>query len=165
MKEAREAFAIRSPPEIGTGVERSGGRALETRRPAEREQPTEDGLDRHVLNRQRRFAFPTPHPLIRIREQRIDDIAETRSGVQAIFVGELFRSDIDFSHVSPPRELYRLRTRAVSRHLGYTPRVAVRRTCSTGFGSTSGAGARVKTATNAANARQTGEISGCKSRG
>jgi hypothetical protein len=79
MREPREAFAIRSSSKIGGGVERPRGGALEPRGPAEQEQSAEDRPDRHLLNRQRPSAFTAPHALIRIREQRIDDIAETRS--------------------------------------------------------------------------------------
>src|ERR1700716_4078107 len=101
MKQPREAFSIRPPAEIGAGVERPLGRSFETGRPAVREKSTEDALDRHVLNRQRRFAFAAPHLLIRIRKQRIDHVPEARSGIRAVFGAKLFRPDVHIRHVSP----------------------------------------------------------------
>ena len=48
-------------------------------------------IDPMLPNGQRRFAFTTPHLLIRIPKQRIDDVSEARSGVQALFVCESVR--------------------------------------------------------------------------
>src|SRR3954466_9495191 len=67
----------------------------------------EHRFDRLFEPRQRRFACTPPHLLIRIREQRVDDLAEARSGIDAIFVGELFRADVKVGHLSPRMELYR----------------------------------------------------------
>jgi hypothetical protein len=39
---------------------------------------------------------------VRTREQRIDDLAKTRSGVHAVFVRELLGADFEIGHVSPP---------------------------------------------------------------
>src|SRR4051812_15835810 len=106
MKKPGETLAISAPPQVGAGVERSRRRALEARRPADPEQSAEDGSDRLLEHRQRRFALATPHLLIGIREQRSDDVAETRARVEAVFVGELFRSDFNLGHLSPRPELY-----------------------------------------------------------
>src|SRR5262245_65933760 len=102
MEEPGEAFSIRTPAEVGGRVERSCGRVLEARRPANGDQSAEHASDRLFLIGQRRFALPTPHLLIRIREQRVDDFAKARAGVHAVFVGELFRPDFNVWHGSPP---------------------------------------------------------------
>ena len=104
MQQPLEAFPIRSPTKVGAGIDGPLGCALETRRPANREQSTEDALDRHVLDRQRRFAFAAPDLLIGIREQRVDDVPEPRSRVLPVFGGDLLQSVVIVRHLSPPLE-------------------------------------------------------------
>src|SRR4051812_15088764 len=100
MKKPGETLAIGTPPQVGAGIERSRRRALEARRLAEREQPAEDGSDRLLEHRQRRFPLAAPHLLIRICEQRPDALAEPRARVEAVFVRELFRADFNVGHLS-----------------------------------------------------------------
>src|SRR5262249_16932351 len=99
VKEARKALPIQPPPKVGARVKCPLRRLLEARRPAERKKSTEDGFDGDVLDRQRRFAFAAPDLLIGIREQRIDDIPKTRSGVRAVLFSELFRPDVSAGHL------------------------------------------------------------------
>lgn len=103
MQQPRESFSVRTPAEIGTGVERASRGVLEAVGPGMRQQAAEDAPDRDVLDRQRWFARAAPHGLIGIRKQRIHDVAEPRAGVTPVFVVELFQSDVSgVSHVSPP---------------------------------------------------------------
>src|SRR6185503_11379622 len=93
VKEAPEAFSIGAPPQVRGGVERALGRAFEARRPAARQQSAEHGLDGDVGVGKRRLAFATPYLLVRVRQERVDDVTIARAGVQAVFVGEPFRAD------------------------------------------------------------------------
>src|SRR5262245_24226183 len=99
MKEPREAFPIRSPAKVGRRVDGSDVGAFEPG--GWTEEAAKHGSDRLLLYRQRRLAFAAPHLLIGIREQRIDDLAKARAGIEAIFVGELFRADFHVRHLSP----------------------------------------------------------------
>src|SRR5262245_14836256 len=99
MKEPREAFPIRAPAKVGPRVDRSHAGAFEPG--GGTEEPAEHGSDRLLLNRQRRLAFAAPDFLVGIRQQRIDDLAKARAGIEAIFVGELFRADFHVRHLSP----------------------------------------------------------------
>src|SRR4029453_17125658 len=55
MGEWGEAFPVRSPAQVGVGIQRPLGGAFESRRPAMREQSAKDGLDGLFLIRQRRL--------------------------------------------------------------------------------------------------------------
>ena len=113
MKETREPFPIRSPTKVGAGVDGPRRRVIEPRAPAGDQKATEDARDRLFPHRQRWFAAATPDLLIRIREHRIDDLAEARSRVSAIFLAELFRGEVLVRHGHPRYEL-RLPARTVA---------------------------------------------------
>ena len=103
MKPFRFGPQRRSAPESSVRSEARWNRSGLARH----EQPTEHRRDRLFLNRQRRLAWSSPDLLIRVGEERIDDVTETRSGVGAVLVAELFSSDLDIRHNGTPRELYR----------------------------------------------------------
>ena len=57
MKQAREAFPIRSPAKVGGRVERPRRGTFKVGSPATLEKPAEDAPDRLILDWQRRFAL------------------------------------------------------------------------------------------------------------
>ena len=101
MKETREPLSIRSPTKVGAGVDGPRRRVIEPRALPGDQKAAEDTRDRLFSHRQRWFAAATPDLLIRIREHRIDDLAEARSRVSAIFLAELFRGEVLVRHGPP----------------------------------------------------------------
>ena len=105
VHEAAKPFAIRAPSQVGARIEGS----LACLREQRGHDSTHDASERDFVDRKRRFAFATPHSLIRIGEQRVDDIGEPRTGVAAVLVGQLFRrflsrgchSGRDYTHGPP----------------------------------------------------------------
>jgi hypothetical protein len=108
MKQSREAFPIRSPAKVCSRIQRPFRGPIESRPPA-LEKPAKDASDCRVLDGLRRFAFATPHGLVRIREDRINDVAEARSGVAPVFLVELLVAEVRrvSQIVTPRRKLYR----------------------------------------------------------
>jgi hypothetical protein len=59
---------------------------------------TRDGGERYLVDRQRRFAGRAPHALIRIGEQRVDDLAISRATVAAVLIGQLRSAELELGH-------------------------------------------------------------------
>jgi hypothetical protein len=106
MEQPREAFAIGAPAQIRSGVEGALGGTLEARGLAHGDESSEHAPNRLGGIREARFARTPPHLLVRVREERVDDIAEAGPRVETILVRELLRPDFELSHGVPRGELY-----------------------------------------------------------
>jgi hypothetical protein len=89
VHEAAKAFAIRAPSQIGARIERSLARL--SKQVVPREDASDDASERDLAHRKPRFTRATPHTLIGVGEQRVDDVGKPRALVRAVLVGQLFQ--------------------------------------------------------------------------
>src|SRR6185436_13766857 len=89
MHQTSESIAVGAPSQVGARVDRTLARALHARR---------DAAECDFVHRQRRFARCAPDTLIRIGEDRGDDLGKTRAGVCAIRVADDIELIDDSSH-------------------------------------------------------------------
>ena len=87
MHQAVPALAIGTPAQVRARIQRALAGPSEEVRLADRDQATEHAVERDLVDGKRRFAFPAPHPLIRVREKRVDDFAKRGAGVRTVLIG------------------------------------------------------------------------------
>ena len=100
MQQAAESFAVRSPAQIGARIERAL-RARDEAAAPHRDQAAEDRRERDLVTGSGGSPARAPHLLIRVGEQRVDDVLEARAGVRAIFVGDRKRLDVEWGGSRP----------------------------------------------------------------
>ena len=92
MDDPAEALAVGAPAQVGAGIHGACRGVVKVL--------AGNGGERHVIDGQRRLAGSSPHRLVRVRGERVDDIAKTRSLVRGVFIGELGYAEVESRHVT-----------------------------------------------------------------
>ena len=87
MHQTVPALAIGTPAQVRARIQRALTGLSEEVRLADRDQAAEHAIERDLVGGQRRFAVPAPHPLIRVREKRVDDFAKRGARVRTVLFG------------------------------------------------------------------------------
>src|SRR2546422_170112 len=93
MKQAAIALSIGPPAQVRMGIDGALGGLAKQIWPAERQDAAQNAAQRHFVNRPRRFAGAPPYLLIRIGEDRVAHLRETRASIRLIFIRDLLDSN------------------------------------------------------------------------